>query len=107
MTIKGAGNETGLSRFEWEKQIDVYDAKQLMKLCEKGSISKTRFEVKVGKHIFEVDEFYNENQGLIIAEIELESESEIFEKPNWLGEEVTNDERYYNAYLSQKPFTSW
>ena len=107
LTIKGAGNETGLSRFEWEKQIDVYDAKQLMKLCEKGSISKTRFEVKVGKHIFEVDEFYNENQGLIIAEIELESESEIFEKPNWLGEEVTNDERYYNAYLSQKPFTSW
>ncbi len=107
LTIKGSGNETGMSRFEWEKKIDVIEAKQLMNLCEKGAISKTRYEVKVGNHTFEVDEFYDENQGLIIAEIELESEDEIFEKPDWLGKEVSNDERYYNAYLSQKPFRSW
>ena len=78
-----------------------------MKLCEKGAISKTRFEIKVANQIFEVDEFYGENEGLIIAEIELESETEAFDKPNWLGKEVTNDERYYNAYLSKNPFKSW
>ncbi len=107
LTIKGSGNETGMSRFEWEKQIDVEEAKELMKLCEKGAISKTRFEIEVGKHIYEVDEFYEENQGLIIAEIELKSETEIFEKPNWLGKEVTNDEKYYNAYLSKNPYKNW
>jgi adenylate cyclase len=107
LTIKGSGNETGMSRFEWEKKIDVDEARQLMNLCEKGAISKTRYEIKVGHHIFEVDEFYDENQGLIVAEIELESEDEIFEKPIWLGQEVTNDEKYYNAYLSKNPFKSW
>ena len=107
LTIKGAGNETGMSRFEWEKKIDIEEAKQLLKLCEKGAISKIRFEIKVGKHTFEVDEFYGDNQGLIIAEIELESENEAFEKPDWLGMEVTNDQRYYNAYLSKKPFANW
>ncbi len=107
LTIKGAGNETGMSRFEWEKKIDIEEAKQLLKLCEKGAISKIRFEIKVGKHTFEVDEFYGDNQGLIIAEIELESENEAFEKPDWLGMEVTNDQRYYNAYLSKNPFTNW
>jgi adenylate cyclase len=107
LTIKGSGNESGMSRFEWEKKIDILEAKQLMKLCEKGVISKTRFEVKVGQHTFEVDEFYGENDGLIVAEIELESEAEIFEKPSWLGKEVTNDEKYYNAYLSKNPFKSW
>jgi adenylate cyclase len=107
LTIKGSGNETGMSRFEWEKKIDLEEAKQLMKLCEKGAISKTRYEIKVGKHVFEVDEFYGENEGLIIAEIELESETETFEKPNWLGKEVTKDERYYNAYLSKNSFKSW
>ena len=107
LTIKGSGSESGMSRYEWEKNIDYNEAKELINLCEKGVISKTRFEVKSGKHTFEVDEFYGENQGLIIAEIELESEDEVFEKPNWLGQEVTNDERYYNAYLSQKPFTTW
>ena len=107
LTIKGSGNESGMSRYEWEKNIDYNEAKELINLCEKGVISKTRFEVKLGKHTFEVDEFYGENQGLIIAEIELESEDEVFEKPNWLGQEVTNDERYYNAYLSQKPFCYW
>ena len=107
LTIKGASNETGLSRFEWEKEIIVDEAKKLLLLCEKGVIDKTRFEVKVGQHIFEVDEFYGENEGLIIAEIELDSEKETFEKPLWLGEEVSNDRRYYNSYLSSHPFTKW
>ena len=107
LTIKGASNETGLSRFEWEKEIPVDEATALLKLCEKGIIDKTRFEVKIGNHIFEVDEFYGENEGLIIAEVELSSETETFEKPIWLGKEVTNDIRYYNSYLSKNPFTNW
>jgi len=107
LTIKGASNETGLSRFEWEKEIPVEEAQQLLLLCEKGVIDKTRYEVKVGSHIFEVDEFYGENEGLIIAEVELSSETETFEKPNWLGKEVTNDNRYYNSFLSQNPFKKW
>ena len=107
LTIKGASNETGLSRFEWEKEIPVDEATALLKLCEKGIIDKTRFEVKIGNHIFEVDEFYGENKGLIIAEVELKSETETFEKPIWLGKEVTNDIRYYNSYLSKNPFTNW
>jgi adenylate cyclase len=107
LTIKGASNETGLSRFEWEKEIPVDEATALLKLCEKGIIDKTRFEVKIGNHIFEVDEFYGENEGLIIAEVELKSETETFEKPIWLGKEVTNDIRYYNSYLNKNPFTNW
>jgi adenylate cyclase len=107
LTIKGASNEAGLSRFEWEKEIPVEEAAALLKLCEKGVIDKTRFEVKIGNHIFEVDEFHGKNKGLIIAEVELKSETEAFEKPNWLGDEVTNDSRYYNSYLSNNPFTNW
>lgn len=107
LTIKGIGHNGGMSRFEWENEIPLDEAQELLKLCEKGKIEKTRFEIKVGKHVFEVDEFYGENEGLIMAEIELESETESFEKPDWLGEEVTNDERYYNAYLSKKPFKTW
>lgn len=107
LTIKGVSNESGLSRFEWEKKIPVDEATALLKLCEKGIIDKTRFEVKIGSHIFEVDEFYGENEGLIIAEIELESETETFEKPIWLGKEVTADHRYYNSFLSKNPFTTW
>nr|WP_315212773.1 CYTH domain-containing protein [uncultured Flavobacterium sp.] len=107
LTIKGISNASGLSRFEWEKEIPVEDAKKLLLLCEKGVIDKTRFEVKVGNHIFEVDEFHGENKGLTVAEVELQSETETFEKPDWLGEEVTNDNRYYNAYLSNHPFTGW
>ncbi|WP_310559385.1 CYTH domain-containing protein [Flavobacterium sp.] len=107
LTIKGASNESGLSRFEWEKEIPVDEANVLLKLCEKGVIDKTRFEVKMGNHIFEIDEFYGENEGLIMAEIELKSETETFEKPNWLGAEVTNDNRYYNSYLSQNPYKQW
>ncbi|BDB52086.1 CYTH domain-containing protein [Flavobacterium ammonificans] len=107
LTIKGKSNETGLSRFEWEKDISVEEAKQLLLLCEKGVIEKIRYEIQVGEHLFEVDEFLGENEGLVIAEVELQSESEIFEKPSWLGIEVTQDHRYYNSYLSQNPFTSW
>ena len=107
LTVKGKSNSTGLSRFEWEKEIDWKEAKQLLGLCENGMIEKTRYEVKVEKHLFEVDVFYGVNKGLIIAEIELNSEDEIFEKPEWLGKEVTNDERFYNAYLSNCPFTTW
>ena len=107
LTIKGIGNASGLSRFEWEKEIPVDEALQLLQLCENGSIDKMRYEVQVGSHIFEVDVFAGDNEGLIIAEIELETEDAVFEKPFWLGAEVTNDERYYNAYLSDNPFKNW
>lgn len=107
LTIKGKNNETGTTRFEWETEIALAEAKPLLSLCEKGVIQKTRFEVKVGKHIFEVDIFQGDNEGLIVAEIELSSEDEAFEKPDWLGIEVTNDVRYYNSYLSQNPYKNW
>jgi adenylate cyclase len=107
LTIKGKSNESGLSRFEWEKEIPIDEAKELLKLCEKGVIDKTRFEVKIGNHIFEIDEFYGDNQGLIVAEIELNSEKENFERPKWLGEEVTNNIKYYNSYLSKYPYVNW
>lgn len=107
LTIKGIGNESGASRFEWEKEIELNEAKQLLKLCEKGVIEKTRYEVKSGNHVIEVDEFHGDNNGLIIAEIELENENESIEKPHWLGNEVTNDKRYYNSYISLNPFKNW
>ena len=107
LTIKGKGNETGMSRFEWETEISLMEAKPLLALCEKGIIEKVRYEVASGKHVFEVDVFSGDNEGLIVAEIELSSETEVFEKPEWLGIEVTNDTRYYNAALSQNPFKNW
>ena len=107
LTVKGLSDDGGLSRFEWETKINKTEAEALLKLCEKGVIDKIRYEIPVGKHLYEVDVFSGENEGLILAEIELESENETFEKPNWLGMEVTNDTRYYNAYLSQKPFKTW
>lgn len=107
ITIKGIGNDSGISRYEWEKEIALEEAQSLLKLCEKGVIEKTRYEVKSGNHTIEIDVFYGENDGLIIAEIELENENDTILKPNWLGEEVTNDERYYNSYISQNPFKSW
>lgn len=107
LTIKGAGNESGISRYEWEKEIDLQEAEQLLKLCEKGVIDKVRHEIKVGEHVYEVDVFEGENEGLIVAEIELESENEVFERPNWLGIEVTGSDKYYNAYLSKNPFRAW
>ena len=107
LTIKGKGNDSGMTRFEWEKEILIEEATALLLLCEKGVIKKTRFEIPVGNHLYEVDEFYGENEGLIIAEIELNSETETFEKPNWLGAEVTGNNRYYNSYLSAHPYKSW
>lgn len=104
LTIKGQSNASGLTRYEWEKEIPVDEARELLQLSEPGMIDKTRYLVQVGKHVFEVDEFYGENEGLILAEIELQSEDEPFEKPEWLGKEVTGDPRYYNAMLSKKPY---
>ncbi len=107
LTIKGKGNASGMSRLEWEKEISFAEAEALLQLCEKGVIDKVRYEIKKGNHVFEVDVFSGENEGLILAEIELNSETESVEKPNWLGEEVTNSERYYNAYLSKNPYKKW
>lgn len=107
LTIKGASNKSGTSRFEWEKEIDVTEAESLFNLCEKGSIEKYRYLVKVDRHTFEVDEFLGENKGLLIAEVELNHENEVFTKPNWLGKEVTGITKYYNSNLSKNPFTNW
>jgi len=107
LTVKGKSTSNGLSRFEWEKEISKIDAESLLQLCEKGIIDKIRYHVKVDNHIFEVDEFLDENKGLIIAEIELNHENEIFKKPNWLGKEVTGDIKYYNSKLSKQPFKTW
>ena len=107
LTVKGIGSESGASRYEWEKEITVEEANELMKICEPGVIDKTRYLVKVGNHTFEVDEFYGENQGLIIAEVELQSEDEAFEKPQWLGQEVTGYTKYYNSMLMKNPYKSW
>jgi len=107
ITIKGIGNASGASRFEWEKEVPVNEINDLLKICEPGVIDKTRHLVKAGPHTFEVDEFYGQNQGLVLAEIELGSENEAFEKPAWLGEEVTGDTRYYNSMLMKNPFTRW
>ena len=107
LTIKGKSSTNGTTRLEWEREISVMDAETLLNICESGIIDKVRYEVKVGHHVYEVDIFSGENDGLVMAEIELESESETFERPKWLGEEVTNDERYYNAYLSKNPFNRW
>lgn len=104
LTIKGKG---AISRYEWEKEIPLEEAKELMQLCEDGIIEKTRFLVPAGHHVFEVDEFYGDNEGLIIAEVELGSETEPFLRPDWLGEEVSGIQKYYNAYLKDHPFKSW
>ena len=107
ITIKGKGNESGTTRFEWEKEIEVTEAEQLLLLCEDGVIDKVRYEIPFGKHLYEVDVFEGDNKGLIIAEIELNEENESFEKPNWLGAEVTGDDRYYNASLSVSSYKNW
>ncbi|WP_298488023.1 CYTH domain-containing protein [uncultured Maribacter sp.] len=107
ITVKGKGNASGVSRFEWEKEIPVVEAEQLLKIAEPGSIDKVRYEVKVGKHIFEIDEFFGDNKGLVVAEVELSAENEIFEKPDWLGIEVSGITKYYNSQLSKNPFTKW
>ena len=107
LTIKGPSTNGGLSRYEFEKEITLDEAEHLMQLCEPGLIDKTRYLVKSGAHTFEIDEFYGENEGLVIAEVELNSEDEPYEKPDFIGEEVTGDKRYYNAHLRVNPFSLW
>lgn len=104
LTIKGPVNESGMSRFEWEKEITVAEAIPLLDLCEPGIIDKTRYIIpESGGLFFEVDEFHKDNNGLIVAEIELPSEDHPFEKPDWLGKEVTGDKRYFNSSLIKHP----
>ena len=107
ITIKGIGSASGASRFEWEKEIPVAEVQDLLQICEPGVIDKTRYLVEVGEHTYEVDEFYGDNEGLVVAEVELSSEDEGFVKPEWLGEEVTGDMKYYNSMLIKKPYKNW
>ena len=107
MTVKGRTSESGMSRFEWEKEISVDEALALLQLCGGGVIDKVRHIVPFAGHIFEVDVFHGTNEGLVMAEVELSSEDEVFEKPSWLGEEVTGDARYYNSMLLKHPYTKW
>ena len=107
ITIKGISNQRGTSRMEWEFEIDPDEARELMDLSVEPLIEKTRYLVKLGHHLYEIDEFAGSNEGLIIAEIELDDEDEKFPKPAWLGEEVTGDPKYYNAQLSKTPFNTW
>lgn len=107
VTIKSALAEGKIKRHEWEYEIPVADAEEMLQLCEDGVIDKRRYLVQAGPHTFEVDEFYGQNEGLLIAELELETEDEPFEKPEWLGAEVTGNVRYYNSFLSIHPYTEW
>lgn len=109
LTIKGPTRGSGMSRFEWEEEIPLEQAQQMLSLVDKGVIDKTRHLVKNsdGIHTWEVDEFHGENEGLVVAEIELGSEDETFDKPDWLGEEVTGERRYYNSQILLNPYTKW
>ncbi|MDR0895186.1 MAG: CYTH domain-containing protein [Prevotellaceae bacterium] len=107
LTIKGPSDASGIKRYEWEKEIPVTDARELMLLCEPGVIDKTRYLVRSGPHTFEVDEFHGDNEGLVIAEVELTDENESFEKPDFIGQEVTGDMRYYNTQLTIHPYKKW
>ena len=107
LTIKGRSDEKGLSRYEFEKEITTDEADQLLKLCKGGLIDKTRYLVKSGKHTFEVDEFYGDNQGLVMAEVELSDEHEAYVKPDFIGMEVTGDKRFYSSHLLNCPFVVW
>lgn len=107
ITVKGQSSLDGTTRFEWEKPIEIKDAKQLLELCEKTIIEKTRYLISVNNHTFEVDEFLGENKGLVIAEIELKTADETFIKPTWLGQEITGITKYYNSNISKNPFKFW
>ena len=106
LTIKGP-SLNGISRYEWEREISLEDARELFLLCRGGSIEKTRYIVPDREKFFEVDVFYGENEGLVMAEIELERPDEPFERPDWLGREVTGDRRFYNSHLLRNPFKLW
>lgn len=107
LTVKGISNKSGTSRFEWEKEIDINEAEELLKICEPGIIDKMRYEVKKGNHVFEIDEFFGDNEGLAVAEVELNDENEKFEISDWLGKEVTGQIKYYNSQLSKMPYKTW
>ena len=107
LTIKGPSENGGLSRYEFEREIPLEDGKQMMQLCEPGIIDKTRWLVKSGNHTFEVDEFFGDNEGLVVAEVELSYEDEPYKKPHFIGKEVTGDRRYYNSQLRLCPFQKW
>ncbi len=104
LTIKGPSLDGGLSRYEFEKEITLDEANNLFRLCEPGIIDKTRYLISSGNHTFEVDEFYGDNEGLILAEVELGSADEAFEKPDFIDREVTGDRRFYNSHLRQHPY---
>lgn len=107
LTIKGKSNEEGTTRVEVEEEVAFAKAETLLKLCLPGVIDKTRYEVTIGEHTWEIDEFYGENKGLLLAEIELKNEQESFQKPIWIGKEVTGNKKYYNSYISTHPYTLW
>lgn len=107
ITIKGPSRDGGLSRYEWEKEIPVQEAWELMRLCNGATIDKTRYLVRCGAHTFEIDEFYGDNEGLTVAEVELSDAEELFEKPDFIGKEVTGDKRYYNSSLTRVPYKCW
>lgn len=107
LTIKGPSLDGGLSRYEFEKEITLDEAEHLFRLCEPGIIDKTRYLVPSGSHTFEVDEFYGDNEGLVMAEVELSSPDEPYEKLDFIGREVTGDRRFYNSYLRLCPFKLW
>lgn len=107
ITVKGIGNQSGTTRFEWEREITRQEAESLLEICEPGIIDKERYFVELGRHIFEIDEFFLDNDGLVIAEVELDNEYDLFEKPHWLGEEVTGQKKYYNSSLVKNPFRNW
>lgn len=109
ITVKGPANESGASRFEWEKEIPLDEALQLLALAQDHIIDKTRHLVRNadGVHVWEVDEFHGDNEGLVVAEIELGSEADSFDRPAWLGEEVTGQRQYYNSMLITNPYKNW
>ncbi len=107
LTIKGPSTDNGLSRYEFEKEITLEEARELFKLCEPGIVEKTRYLVRSGNHTFEVDEFHGDNEGLVMAEVELAAPDDPIVKPDFIGQEVTGDRRYYNSQLRQHPFTTW
>ena len=107
LTIKGRSNEAGISRYEFETEVPLQDAEDLMRLCEPGVIDKTRYLVRSGRHVFEVDEFYGDNEGLVMAEVELKHGDEAFARPPFLGPEVTGDHHFYNKQMRANPFKNW
>ena len=107
LTIKGKSVNGGMTRYEFEKEIEMDEAQHLLQLCKGGVIDKRRYLVKSGNHTFEVDEFYGDNEGLVMAEVELCSEDETYEKPDFIGREVTGDKRFYNSHLLSYPFAIW